>query len=132
MSANTWSLSHAGFVKGQDKAYHKFYALLLKTQAFSRFVEERSLVSDKDSSLAFFDYFLQRMDEVPEGLIETGDSLETLVLRCGVECSAVLWRGVVWRGVVWCGVAGCGLVQGHFFATMFPPQVGKGRVDHAS
>ena len=45
----------AGFLKSRDKAYHKFFTQLMKTQLFSRFIEERSFVSDKDASLAFFD-----------------------------------------------------------------------------
>ncbi|KAK8730980.1 hypothetical protein OTU49_007734, partial [Cherax quadricarinatus] len=43
------------FVKSRDKKYHKFYQLLVNTQMFSKFIEERSFVSDKDASLAFFD-----------------------------------------------------------------------------
>lgn len=43
------------FVKSRDKKYHRFYQLLVNTQMFSKFIEERSFVSDKDASLAFFD-----------------------------------------------------------------------------
>ncbi|KAK7074904.1 DENN domain-containing protein 4B [Halocaridina rubra] len=43
------------FVKSRDRAYHRFYQLLVNTQLFSKFIEERSFVSDKDASLAFFD-----------------------------------------------------------------------------
>ena len=44
-----------GFLRSRDKAYVKFYSLVMKTQMFIRFIEERSFVSDMDSSLAFFD-----------------------------------------------------------------------------
>lgn len=44
-----------GFLRSRDKSYVKFYALMMKTQMFIRFIEERSFVSDMDSSLAFFD-----------------------------------------------------------------------------
>ena len=44
-----------GFLKTRDKANHKFFQTLLRTQLFNRFIEERSFVSDKDVSLAFFD-----------------------------------------------------------------------------
>ena len=44
-----------GFLRSRDKAYVKFYTLMMKTQMFIRFIEERSFVSDMDSSLAFFD-----------------------------------------------------------------------------
>ena len=68
------------FMKGQDKSYNKLYALLLKTQAFSRFIEERSFVSDRDSSLVFFDQCLSRVDDEP--LIDVSGAFETLVRVC--------------------------------------------------
>lgn len=66
-----------GFLKSRDKSYHKFYAHLMKMQAFSRFIEERSFVSDKDTSLAFFDECLERVDEsqYEPRLIENDDTL---------------------------------------------------------
>lgn len=33
----------------------------MKTQEFSRFIEERSFVSDKDASLAFFDECMEKV-----------------------------------------------------------------------
>lgn len=45
----------SAFLKSRDKANQKFFQQLTKTQAFIRFIEERSFVSDKDASLAFFD-----------------------------------------------------------------------------
>ena len=44
-----------GFLKSRDRSHQRFYALMTKTQMFSRFIEECSFVSDKDASLAFFD-----------------------------------------------------------------------------
>uniref|UniRef100_A0A4W3IKZ3 DENN domain containing 4C n=1 Tax=Callorhinchus milii TaxID=7868 RepID=A0A4W3IKZ3_CALMI len=44
-----------GFLKTRDRAHQKFYIQLTKTQMFIRFIEECSFVSDKDTSLAFFD-----------------------------------------------------------------------------
>lgn len=44
-----------GFLKSRDRSHHRFYSLMIKTQMFSRFIEECSFVSDKDASLAFFD-----------------------------------------------------------------------------
>ena len=54
----------------------------MKTQSFSRFIEERSFVSDKDSSLAFFDYCLDKVDEGQEGqrLIEIDETLLRFLL----------------------------------------------------
>lgn len=44
-----------GFLRSRDKSHHKFFQLLMKTQMFIRFIEERSFVSDMDAGLAFFD-----------------------------------------------------------------------------
>ena len=70
-----------GFLKSRDKAHTKFYSQLMKMQAFSRFIEERSFVSDKDSSLAFFDECLDKVDELKDEprLIELDDSLQRQV-----------------------------------------------------
>lgn len=44
-----------GFLKSRDRSHQKFYTMMTKTQMFIRFIEECSFVSDKDTSLAFFD-----------------------------------------------------------------------------
>ncbi|KAJ4440668.1 hypothetical protein ANN_08815 [Periplaneta americana] len=44
-----------GFLRSRDKTHNKFFTLVMKTQMFIRFIEERSFVSDMDASLAFFD-----------------------------------------------------------------------------
>lgn len=49
------------FIKSRDKNYAKFFTYMMKTQCFSRFIEERSFVSDKDASLAFFDECVERV-----------------------------------------------------------------------
>ncbi len=66
----------SGFLKSRDKAYHKFYDKIMKTQLFSRFIEERTFMSDKDASLAFFDECVEKVDEFREQqkLIELDDS----------------------------------------------------------
>ncbi|KXJ75086.1 hypothetical protein RP20_CCG012333 [Aedes albopictus] len=43
------------FLRSRDKAHHKFFQMLMKTQMFIKFIEERSFVSDGDHNLAFFD-----------------------------------------------------------------------------
>ncbi|CAG2163408.1 unnamed protein product [Oppiella nova] len=63
-----------GFLKSRDKNYHKFYSSIMKTQMFTRFIEERSFVSDKNISLAFF-------DECSEKLESMGDSVDSNSLR---------------------------------------------------
>ncbi|KAK2718660.1 hypothetical protein QYM36_005859, partial [Artemia franciscana] len=59
-----------GFVRSRDKSCTKFYGYLVRTQIFSRFIEERSFVSDMDSSLAFFD---EVSDKISGGEIESTD-----------------------------------------------------------
>lgn len=44
-----------GFLMSRDRNYNQFYQLITKTQMFTHYIEERSFVSDKDTSLAFFD-----------------------------------------------------------------------------
>lgn len=63
-----------GFLKSRDKTYHKFYSFLMKTQMFTRFIEERSFVSDKNISLAFF-------DECSEKLESMGDAVDSSSLK---------------------------------------------------
>ena len=47
-----------GFLRSRDKSYQRFYHVMMRTQLFARFIEERSFVSDKNTSLAFFDQCL--------------------------------------------------------------------------
>ncbi|XP_029643627.1 C-myc promoter-binding protein isoform X2 [Octopus sinensis] len=65
-----------GFLKSRDKAYLKFFSLLIKTQTFIRFIEERSFVSDKDVSLAFFDECTEKVEDTKDEpqLIDFDDS----------------------------------------------------------
>ncbi|XP_032776750.1 DENN domain-containing protein Crag isoform X6 [Daphnia magna] len=65
-----------GFLRSRDKAYVKFYAFMMKTQMFIRFIEERSFVSDMDSSLAFFDECSDKtdLDDGETKLLELDDS----------------------------------------------------------
>lgn len=63
-----------GFLKSRDKNFQRFYELMMHTQMFTRFIEERSFVSDKDVSLAFFDECADRVDA-------GGESSEHLLLE---------------------------------------------------
>lgn len=49
------------FLRSRDKSHYKFFQLLMKTQMFIRFIEERSFVSDGDQGLAFFDECCERV-----------------------------------------------------------------------
>ncbi|XP_064618735.1 C-myc promoter-binding protein-like isoform X2 [Lineus longissimus] len=64
------------FLRSRDKAYHKFFQQFMKTQTFIRFIEERTFISDKDASLAFFDECCEKVDENSDEprLIELDDS----------------------------------------------------------
>lgn len=44
-----------GFLRSRDRNHHKFYEMLMGTQMFTKFIEERSFVSDTNTALAFFD-----------------------------------------------------------------------------
>ncbi|XP_078070390.1 DENN domain-containing protein 4C isoform X4 [Mustelus asterias] len=56
-----------GFLKSRDRAHHKFYIQLTKTQMFIRFIEECSFVSDKDTGLAFFDDCIDKLFHSDKG-----------------------------------------------------------------
>lgn len=51
-----------GFLRSRDKNHQRFYQILMRTQMFTRFIEERSFVSDKNTSLAFFDECLDKIE----------------------------------------------------------------------
>ncbi|NWU32060.1 DEN4C protein, partial [Dyaphorophyia castanea] len=65
---------HQGFLKSRDRAYTKFYTHLTKTQIFSRFIEECSFVSDKDTGLAFFDDCIEKL--FPDKGMEKGEKVD--------------------------------------------------------
>ena len=50
-----------GFLKSREKHYHKFYEMLMRTQMFTKFIEERSFVSDTNTALAFFDECISKV-----------------------------------------------------------------------
>lgn len=60
----------SAFLRSRDKAYHKFFHLLMKTQMFIRFIEERSFVSDGDHNLTFFDECVERVGAYDDESLE--------------------------------------------------------------
>ncbi|XP_011331816.2 DENN domain-containing protein Crag isoform X3 [Ooceraea biroi] len=63
------------FLRSRDKAHAKFYTMLVRTQMFIRFIEERSFVSDMDmAGLAFFDECTERVEEENVTLLELDES----------------------------------------------------------
>ncbi|XP_073715692.1 C-myc promoter-binding protein-like isoform X2 [Misgurnus anguillicaudatus] len=57
-----------GFVRDQDSSKQKFYSLMTKTQMFTQFIEERSFVSDRDASLAFFDECVEKLHSTEKNI----------------------------------------------------------------
>lgn len=57
-----------GFLKSRERSHFKFFDLIIRTQQFIRFIEERSIMSDRDASygMAFFDDCVDRVEK--EGL----------------------------------------------------------------
>ena len=53
----------AGFLRSRDRNHHKFYEMLMRTQMFTKFIEERSFVSDTNTALAFFDECISKQSE---------------------------------------------------------------------
>lgn len=50
-----------GFLKSRERTQQKFYTQLTKTQMFTQFIEECSFVSDRHTSLEFFDESVQKV-----------------------------------------------------------------------
>ncbi|CAM5175124.1 unnamed protein product [Eretmochelys imbricata] len=50
-----------GFLKSRDRAYHKFYGQLLRTQLFTQFIQECSFASDRHACLEFFDTCVEKV-----------------------------------------------------------------------
>ncbi|XP_026683814.1 DENN domain-containing protein Crag-like [Diaphorina citri] len=64
-----------GFLRSRDRANHKFFSMISRTQMFIRFIEERSLVSDMDTGLAFFDECTEKVEnEEDHKLLDLEDS----------------------------------------------------------
>lgn len=82
------------FLRSRDKAHHKFYNYLMKTQMFIRFIEERSFVSDSGyQGLAFFDECSEKVsacDDTPNEIRfvdwETGTSSERTKYILPLDC----------------------------------------------
>lgn len=82
------------FLRSRDKSHHKFFQLLMKTQMFIRFIEERSFVSDSDSGLAFFDECAEKVGAFDDNVAEirfvdwdTGTHSETTKYILPPECN---------------------------------------------
>ncbi len=73
-----------GFLKSRDKNHHKFYTLLMRTQMFTRFIEERSFGTDKNISLAFFDECSEKIESIGDA-IDSSPSLRLIDIEDSVR-----------------------------------------------
>lgn len=64
------------FIASKEKAYHQFYTLMVGTQMFTRFIEERTFFSDKYTSLAFFDECLNKIESTENADFSTFQLIE--------------------------------------------------------
>ncbi|CAH0399446.1 unnamed protein product [Chilo suppressalis] len=62
------------FLRSRDKTQQRFFALMMKTQMFTRFIEERSFVCDVDQGLTFFDECIERVASGDEPLLGLDNS----------------------------------------------------------
>ncbi|KAL4717031.1 hypothetical protein ACJJTC_016918, partial [Scirpophaga incertulas] len=62
------------FLRSRDKTQQRFFALMMKTQMFTRFIEERSFVCDVDQGLTFFDECIERVAAGDEPLLGLDNS----------------------------------------------------------
>ncbi|XP_066928785.1 C-myc promoter-binding protein-like [Clytia hemisphaerica] len=63
-----------GFVRSRPRGTERFFQLMMKTQLFSHFIESRSLSSQNDAELAFFDECTERCEVTSQLLRNTGSS----------------------------------------------------------
>lgn len=63
------------FSKSRDKTHHKFFTLMMRTQMFIRFIEERSFVTDGDQGLTFFDECTEKLNEESDHKLIDTDGL---------------------------------------------------------
>ncbi|XP_060525748.1 DENN domain-containing protein Crag isoform X2 [Cylas formicarius] len=54
------------FLKSRDKSHTQFFKMLMRTQMFIRFIEERSFVVDGDQGLTFFDECMEKLNSSDE------------------------------------------------------------------
>ena len=68
------------FLASRDKNYQRFYKLMMQTQMFTKFIEERSFVSETNTALAFFDECVDHAHEHRFLELEFPDSDRTMFI----------------------------------------------------
>ncbi|VVD02067.1 unnamed protein product [Leptidea sinapis] len=81
------------FIKSRDKTQQRFFSLMMRTQMFTRFIEERSFVVDgADQGLTFFDECIERvLRDEPLLDIDTSNTSERTVLARKASLSPEAW-----------------------------------------
>ncbi|XP_075979850.1 DENN domain-containing protein Crag isoform X3 [Anticarsia gemmatalis] len=66
------------FLKSRDKTQQRFFGLMMRTQMFTRFIEERSFVYEPDQGLTFFDECIEKVAAGDDQLLgmDTSNSSE--------------------------------------------------------
>ncbi|KAJ0175098.1 hypothetical protein K1T71_009239 [Dendrolimus kikuchii] len=69
------------FLRSRDKTQQRFFGLMMRTQMFTRFIEERSFVYDADQGLTFFDECIEKVAAGDEQLLgmDTSNTSERTV-----------------------------------------------------
>ncbi|XP_037292276.1 DENN domain-containing protein Crag isoform X2 [Manduca sexta] len=57
------------FLRSREKTQQRFFSLMMRTQMFTRFIEERSFVYDADQGLTFFDECIEKVASGDEQLL---------------------------------------------------------------
>eukprot|EP00095_Tigriopus_kingsejongensis_P005877 snap_masked-scaffold38_size502422-processed-gene-3.3 protein:Tk05877 transcript:snap_masked-scaffold38_size502422-processed-gene-3.3-mRNA-1 annotation:"c-myc promoter-binding protein" len=88
-----------GFLRSRDRNFQKFYAMLTKTQMFTKFIEERSFVSETNTCLAFFDECVDRTENEldPRCLELEGFDSDRTVFILPPDCSQDLPKDVEYK-----------------------------------
>lgn len=76
-----------GFLNSREKAQRNFHRQMMKTQFFSRFIDERCFVSDENVGLAFFDECIRKFEEQNDSTLLDFD--ETSCLRFELRICAL-------------------------------------------
>lgn len=88
---------HTGFVRSRPRGTERFFQLLTKTQLFSHFIESRSLSSNNDDVLAFFDECCERVREenilIGENIL-SGEKLMKITIISWLNFLCYFWEGL--------------------------------------
>ncbi|GBP34415.1 DENN domain-containing protein 4C [Eumeta japonica] len=63
------------FLASREKTQQRFFALMMNTQMFTRFIEERSFVCDVEQGLPYFDECIERVSVSDEPLLELDNTV---------------------------------------------------------